>query len=130
MEKKSKKKNLISVLLIGATGIIIDVAICVSSIMEELVLKNSRIERKQLLSLGLKAGREIAATVSNTLVLAYFGSELLLILAATLSIRSFVQLFNNEWFFIVVFQMLSGSIGFFIAVPLTALAASFLMTEK
>jgi len=121
---------LISVLLIGATGIIIDVAICVSSIMEELVLKNSRIERKQLLSLGLKAGREIAATVSNTLVLAYFGSELLLILAATLSIRSFVQLFNNEWFFIVVFQMLAGSIGFFIAVPLTALAASFLMVKK
>lgn len=121
---------LISILLIGATGIIIDVAICVASIMEELVSKNSRIARKQLLALGLKAGSDIAAAVSNTLVLAYFGSELLLILAATISIKSLVHLFNNEWFFIVVFQMLAGSIGFFIAVPLTALAASFLMVKK
>jgi len=121
---------LISILLIGATGIIIDVAVCVASIMEELISKNSRIARKQLLMLGLKAGREIAATVSNTLILAYFGSELIFILAATLSIKSYAQLFNNEWFFIVVFQMLAGSIGFFIAVPLTALTASFLMVKK
>ncbi len=121
---------LISVLLIGVTGIIIDVAVCVASIMEELVSKNSQIARKQLLSLGLKAGREIAATVSNTLILAYFGSELLLILATTLSIKSYTQLFNNEWFFIVAFQMLAGSIGFFVAVPLTALVAGFLMVKK
>ncbi|MBI5573375.1 MAG: YibE/F family protein [Elusimicrobia bacterium] len=121
---------LISILLIGATGIIIDVAICVSSIMEEMVSKNSRIARRQLLMLGLKAGREIAATVSNTLILAYFGCELIVILATTISIKSLVQLFNNEWFFIVVFQMLAGSIGFFVAVPLTALAASFLMVKK
>ncbi|MEW6556813.1 MAG: YibE/F family protein [Elusimicrobiota bacterium] len=121
---------LISVLLIGATGIIIDVAICVASIMEEIVSKNSQLGRKQLLPIGLKAGREIAATVSNTLVLAYFGSELLVILSATISIKSLIHLFNNEWFFIIVFQMLAGSIGFFIAVPLTAFIASFLMTGK
>lgn len=121
---------LISVLLIGSTGMIIDVAICVASIMEEIVLKNSWIARKQLLLLGLNAGREIAATVSNTLILAYFGSELLLILAATLSIGSMAHLFNSEWFFIIVFQATAGSIGFFVAVPLTALAASLLMVKK
>ena len=106
---------LLSILIIGATGIIIDISVCIASSMEQIVLKKPNILRRELLMLGMNTGKQITATISNTLILAYFGANLILILATTISIRSFIHLFNDEWFFITIVQMLGGSIGFLIA---------------
>mgnify|MGYP001593696667 FL=1 len=121
---------LFSVLIIGASGVIIDVAVCVASSMEQIVLKRSDISRKELIHYGMNVGRDISSIVSNTLVLAYFGAELILIISLTVSIRSLTNLFNNEWFFIVVFQAVAGSIGFLLAVPFTAISSGYLMVRK
>jgi len=121
---------LFSVLIIGACGVIIDVAVCVASSMEQIVLKRSGISRKELIHYGMNVGRDISSVVSNTLVLAYFGAELVLIISLTVSIRSLTNLFNNEWFFIVVFQTVAGSIGFLLAVPFTAISSGYLMAKK
>lgn len=124
------RQLLLSILILGASGVIIDVAVCIASSMEEIVSKRIDISRKELVRYGMNTGRNIVAIASNTLVLAYFGASLILILATTISIHSLTYLFNSEWFFLVVFQAFAGSIGFLLAVPFTAIAAGYLMVNS
>ena len=121
---------LISILIFGASGVIIDVAVCIASSMEEIVSRRTDISRKELIQYGMNAGRNIASMASNTLVMAYFGASLVLILAVTISLPSLTYLLNSEWFFIVVFQTIAGSIGFLLAVPFTAIAAGYMMADR
>lgn len=121
---------LVAVLIIGASGVIMDVSVCIASAMEQIVLKNPDISRRRLIGLGINTGRQVVAMMSNTLILAYLGAELVVILSATVYMGSVIQLLNDEWIYITAVQILGGSLGFFAAVPLTAVAAGWLMADK
>ncbi|MCJ8343897.1 MAG: YibE/F family protein [Cetobacterium sp.] len=71
---------LFSGVIIGALGAVMDVAISIASSMWEIEELNPEITNKQLIKSGMNIGKDIMGAMSNTLILAYVGSSLSLIM--------------------------------------------------
>jgi len=115
-------------MLIGALGVIMDVAISIASSVAEVSKTDTKLTTKQLFESGMNVGRDIMGTMTNTLILAYAGSALPLLLLATQ--MPTIKLLNLDLFATEVASALSGSLGLTFTIPLTAFAAAKLMSEK
>jgi uncharacterized membrane protein len=69
-------------------------------------------------------------TMANTLVLAYIGSSLSLVLLLIAYRTSWLGLFNRELIVAEILQTLSGSIGILFTIPLTSLICAWIYTIK
>lgn len=121
---------LFSGLLISSLGAVMDVAMSVTSSMQEVLSQRPEITRKELFRSGLRVGRDMMGTDSNTLILAFAGtsiSTLLLDYAYDLPYR---QIINSNIIGLDIMQGLSGSFGVVLAVPVTVLIASLLLKTK
>lgn len=114
-------------MLIGALGVIMDVGISIASAVHEVSLTGSELTARRLYQSGMNVGRDIMGTMTNTLILAYTGGALPLLLLA--SQMPSVKLINLDLVATEVASALSGSLGLVITIPLTALAASILMSR-
>ena len=116
-------------MLIGALGVIMDVAISIASSVSEVSLADRTLTVADLYKSGMNVGRDIMGTMTNTLVLAYAGSALpLLLLFAQMPS---VKLFNLDLLATEVTAALSGSIGLVLTIPLTAfISARFMSGNK
>ena len=117
---------------IGAMGAIMDVAMSISSSMWEIKEKAADINFKTLFHSGLTIGRDIMGTMANTLVLAYIGSSLSVVLILSVYSNSLLSLFNGEMIIVEILQALTGSLGILSAMPLTAFFCTvfYLKTKK
>ncbi|HEY9677155.1 MAG TPA: YibE/F family protein [Drouetiella sp.] len=115
-------------MLIGALGVIMDVGISVASAVQEVAKTGGNLTAGQLYESGMNVGRDIMGTMTNTLILAYTGSALpLLLLAAQMPS---IKLLNLDLVATEIASALSGSLGLICTIPLTALAAAKLMSTK
>ena len=119
---------LFSGILIGALGAVMDVAMSISSSIHELHKLNPELSRKRLYSSGLTVGRDIMGTMTNTLILAYTGSSIPLLLLFSAYNNSLVKIINLDMIATEVIRSLSGSIGLVMTIPITAALA--VMTIK
>jgi len=119
-------------IIIGAMGAIMDVSISLSSALWELKEKAEDIKFKDLLRSGINIGRDIMGTMADTLILAYIGSSLSVVLILSVFSGSLLGLFNSEMIVVEILQALAGSFGILFAMPLTAIFCSiiYLKDEK
>jgi uncharacterized membrane protein len=114
-------------MLIGALGVIIDVGISVASCIFEVSETNKNLNKMQLYKAGMNVGRDIMGAMTNTLVLAYTGSALpLLLLLANMPSIKFL---NLDLVATEIAAALTGSLGLVLTIPLTAIVASTLMSK-
>ncbi len=115
----------ISVIILAALGAVMDVAMSISSTINEIHLTDETKSVKELFISGMNVGRDIIGTMANTLILVYLGGALpLVLLAGNIDLQKFLNL--NQ----VVTEIVSaliGSIAIVICVPFTALIASWLI---
>nr|WP_246300158.1 YibE/F family protein [Actinopolyspora biskrensis] len=122
---------LLAGIVIGALGVLDDVTVTQTSAVWELHRANPALRWRQLYSAALRIGRDHVASSVNTLVLAYAGTALPLLLTYSLSGRSFVDIVTTQDVAQEVVRTLVGSLGLIAAVPLTtAIAALIVMREK
>lgn len=114
-------------MLIGALGVIMDVAVSIASAVSE-VAATGKLSVKQLYDSGMNVGRDIMGTMTNTLILAYAGSALPLLLLIS-QIPS-TKLINLDLVATEVASAISGSLGLVLTIPLTAFFASRLMAHS
>jgi len=119
-------------IIIGAMGAIMDVAISISSSLWEVKEKAAQISFKTLFNSGITIGRDIMGTMANTLILAYIGSSLSVVLVLSVYSNSLLSLLNSEMIVVEIFKAIAGSFGILSAMPLTALFCSvfYLKTKK
>jgi uncharacterized membrane protein len=115
-------------MLIGALGVIMDVGISVASAVHEVAKTDRKLTRKELYSSGMNVGRDIMGTMTSTLVLAYAGSAMPLLLLAHQVPGT--KLLNLDLVATEVGAALSGSLGLVCTIPLTALFAAMLMSQE
>lgn len=115
-------------MLIGALGVIMDVGISVASAVHEVAKTDRRLSGKELYSSGMNVGRDIMGTMTSTLVLAYAGSAMPLLLLAHQVPGT--KLLNLDLVATEVAAALSGSLGLVCTIPLTALFAAMLMSQE
>ena len=107
-------------ILIGAIGAIMDVSIDIASSLFEVADKLEKPDFKTIIKSGFNIGKDIMGTMTNTLILAYTGSSLSVVLLLTASNHSLVYLFNLEMITVEILQALVGSIGILTTIPLTS----------
>jgi len=119
---------LASAMIIGALGAIMDVGISIASSIAEVKSVDNSLTVKQLIKSGLNVGKDIMGAMSNTLILAYIGSFLPLILLAANA--PLFKLINLNSIATEITAAVGGSIGIILSVPITALTAGYLMGTK
>jgi uncharacterized membrane protein len=118
---------LLAATVFGALGVLDDVTVTQATTVEQLHRSRPEGERRAVIGRAMRVGRaHIAATV-NTLVLAYLGASLPLLLLFALSGESTLTILNGEIVAVEVVRALVGSIGIVAAVPITTLVAAWLL---
>lgn len=121
---------LFSGIIIGAMGAVMDVGMSIASALYEIKETNPDATFYQLVKSGLNVGRDVMGTMSNTLILAYAGGALNLILLFTAYEVPFDQIINGDYMASEIVRALAGSIGLVITIPITTLIAARLYTSK
>lgn len=118
---------LLAGMIIGALGVLDDITISQAACVFELKRANKNLNFKELYLRGLRIGREHIASLVNTLVLAYAGASLPLLLLFSISGGEPLNvLLNREMIATEIVRALVGSLGLVSAVPITtAIAAAF-----
>ncbi|QSX08086.1 YibE/F family protein [Alkalibacter rhizosphaerae] len=117
-------------IIIGAMGAIMDVAMSISSALTEMRRQTPVITQKTLFRSGITIGKDIMGTMANTLVLAYVGSALAMVLLLAVSDTSLMFLLNREMIVVEILQALVGSFGIFFAIPITSFFASVMLPKS
>lgn len=121
---------LFSGLLISCLGAVMDVAMSISSAIDEIYKQNSSLTRKELFKAGMRVGRDMMGTDSNTLILAFAGSSVSTLLLDYAYDLPYQQIINSNNIGIAIMQGLAGSFGIVLSVPLTVLICTILFHKN
>ncbi|WZL73461.1 YibE/F family protein [Clostridiaceae bacterium 35-E11] len=123
------KSLLFSGIIMGALGAVMDVGMSIASAMEEIYRVDPMMSRKELFNAGMNVGKDVMGTMTNTLILAYTGSSIPLLILFMAYETSMIKILNLDMIATEVIRSLAGSIGLVMAIPITAVVASTLMKK-
>jgi uncharacterized membrane protein len=115
---------LLAGIVLGALGALDDVTVTQASTVWELRRANPSLGVGELTAAGLRVGRDHIASTVNTLLLAYAGASIPLLLLFGLSQQSLGTIANSEVVAVEIVRTLVGSIGLVAAVPITTWLAA------
>ena len=121
---------LFSGLLISSLGAVMDVAMSIASAIAEIHVQNPALSRRALFRAGMHVGRDMMGTDSNTLILAFAGGSISMLVLDYAYNLPYRQIINSNNIGIAIMQGLSGSFGIVLAVPVTVALAVLLYTWR
>lgn len=116
--------------LIGALGVLDDVTVTQTSAVWELRRANDKLTWRELFAAGSRIGRDHMSSVVNTLVMAYAGAALPLLLAISLAGRSMGEVLTAQQIAQEIVRTLVGSIGLVAAIPVTTALAALVAVRQ
>ncbi|QUH25392.1 YibE/F family protein [Serpentinicella alkaliphila] len=115
---------LYSGIIIGALGAVMDVSMTITSVICEIRRNNPNTRIRSLFFSGLSVGKDIMATMTNTLILAYVGTSLPLLLIFIFSDMAVVDIVNSQYIASEIIRSLCGSVGLVLTIPITSVLAA------
>ena len=110
--------------ILSSLGAVMDVAMSLSSALSEVHAADRTMDAKALFRSGMNIGRDMVGTMTNTLILAFLGSGLIVTLYIyTLGLSPHLLL-SSTYLSIEVMTAVSSSIGVILSVPITALISA------
>ena len=117
-------------IVVSALGACMDVGMSIASSLDELKNKAKDITWQELFKSGMSIGRDVIGTMTNTLILAYVGGALKLILLFLACEMPISEILNKEAIAEELISAIAGSMGVVYTVPVTAFIYSFLNRKK
>ena len=117
-------------IFLSSSGAVMDLAMDVSSSIDELSLKKPESSVFELLLSGLRIGRSVVGTMTTTLLLAYSGGYITLMMAFSAQGVNPVDFINNPHVASEMVKTLVGSFGLVLVAPLTAAIGALLFGKK
>ncbi len=124
------RELLFAEIIVSALGACMDVGMSIASSLSELKMKKPDMTAKELFKSGMNIGGDMIGTMTNTLILSFVGSSLLLILLYMSASMSISDVINIEAIATESVCALSGSVGIVYTVPITAAIFAFINREK
>lgn len=118
------KGILLAGIVVGVLGVLDDITISQAAIVDELATTAKLTKIKDLYSRSMLIGKDHITSMVNTLVLAYAGASLPLLLIFVNNPHPFGEIVNYEMIAEEIIRTLIGSIGLILAVPITTLIAA------
>ncbi|MEO3972819.1 YibE/F family protein [Streptomyces sp. CAU 1734] len=119
---------LLAGVIIGSLGVLDDVTVTQTSAVWELHQADPAMGPRGLYRAGIRIGRDHIASVVNTLVLAYAGAALPLLLLFSIAQSSVGTVANSELVAEEIVRTLVGSIGLVASVPVTTVLAALVVS--
>jgi len=116
--------------IIGALGACMDVAVSIVAGLEEVAMHATNVGSKELFRSGISIGRDIFGSMLNTLVFAYVGASLTLVILLSKSQVDLVALFNYGFVAEEIVRSLVGAIGLLATIPVTAFVGANLFKKR
>ncbi len=114
--------------MIGTLGALDDITVTQVAAVSEIHERRPDLTVSELVASGIRVGREHIASTVNTLLLAYTGASLPILLLFSVSDQSLANVANTEVVAVEIVRTLCGSIGLVAAVPLTTAMAALVVT--
>lgn len=115
-------------IIIGILGVLDDITITQVAVVRELS-SDTTLSKKDIFVKALRVGRDHISSLVNTLVFAYVGATLPMIMFISLLEIPFLILLSQEFIFIEIIRSLIGAIALTLAVPLTTWLASYVFQK-
>lgn len=113
--------------VIGASGAAMDIAMDIAASMSEIVEKKPEITYSELLQSGFNVGRAVIGTMTTTLLLAYSGGYLTLLMLFLTKNSSYTRIFNYKIVAAEILRTVTGSIGLVMVAPITAVIGAWVL---
>jgi uncharacterized membrane protein len=116
-------------IIMGALGAVMDISMSIASALHEIKEKNPGITSGELWLSGMNVGKDTMGTMANTLILAYTGGSLNMLLIFMAYGVTLSEIINSQEIASEVIRALAGSIGLILSVPITVLCAIILYRD-
>ncbi|NWH05383.1 YibE/F family protein [Desulfobacter latus] len=123
-------KIYIAAVFIACAGAVMDLAMDVAASMHEVVCTDSSITRWQAVKSGINVGRAVVGTMTTTLLLAYSGGFITLMMAFMAQGVPWVNTSNFIYVSAEILKTLIGSFGLVTVAPFTALVGGFVLVKS
>ncbi|MGD8658260.1 MAG: YibE/F family protein [Desulfobacterales bacterium] len=115
---------------LAASGAVMDLSMDVAASMDEVAANNPGIKTLALIGSGLRVGRAVVGTMTTTLLLAYSGGYITLLMAFMAQGVPIANLFNLIYVAAEVLKTIVGSFGLVMVAPFTALVGGIVFAKK
>lgn len=120
----------IGAIFLSSSGAVMDLAMDVASGIEEIDLRRSGLPAKELFLSGIRIGRSVVGTMTTTLLLAYSGGYLTLMMTFAAQGTSPIDFINNPHVASETVKTLVGSFGLVLVAPFTAMIGAWVFGKK
>ncbi|SDJ73651.1 Uncharacterized membrane protein [Nonomuraea maritima] len=121
---------LLASIIIGALGVLDDVTVTQSVTVAELARANPSYGFARLYRAGARVGRAHIASVINTIILAYAGASLPLLLLFSIGQQPLGQVLTTPVIAQEIVRSVVGTLGLIAAVPVTTALAALIATRR
>ena len=123
-------KIFIASIFLGSTGAVTDLAVDICSAVYEVVQKKPDISAGEAIASGFAVGRATCASMTTTLLLAYSGSYIALLMVFMAQGTPVELMLNYKYVAAEIVHTVVGSFGLVTVAPLTAITSGLLMTQS
>jgi len=120
----------LATIFLGSSGAVMDLAMDVAASLDELTSHRPDLGFWPALSSGLRVGRVVVGTMTTTLLLAYSGGSMMLLMVFMAQGVPAANIFNMPHVAAEVLNTLVGSLGLVSVAPFTALVGALLLTRR
>lgn len=117
-------------IFIGASGAVMDLAVDITSAVQEVVLKKPDISKKEAILSGMTVGRAAMGTMTTTLLLAYSGGSIALLMVFMAQGTPLDNILNYKYISSEILDTLVGSFGLVTVAPFTALTSGLVLAGR
>jgi len=115
---------------LSCSGAILDLSIDISAAMEELHQANPGLGKAQMMKSGMTIARSVVGSQTTTLLLAYIGSYLTIMMVYMAQGTPVMSILNAQSVASEILHTLVGCIGLVLVGPLTSLVCSYLYADR
>ena len=101
-----------------------DTTMSITSSVFEMYEVNNNLTSSQLFNSGMNIGKDVMGTMTNTLILAFTGSSINIVVIYFMYNLPYMQLINIDSIVIEIIQGISGGIALVLSIPISAFASS------
>ena len=117
-------------IFIGSSGAVMDLAVDICSAVNEVVEKRPDIGWREAVRSGMNVGRAAMGTMTTTLLLAYSGGYVALLMVFMAQGTPVVHILNYKYVSAEIIHTVVGSFGLVTVAPFTALTSGWLLTRS
>jgi len=115
---------------LASSGAIMDLAVDISSALEEIVINSPNVKRSDLIKSGMNIGKAVVGSQTTTLLFAYMGSYLSILMVYMAQGTPLLNILNSKSIAAEILHTFVGCIGLVLISPLTSIISGFIYVRE